>query len=51
MHPIILAKKGLMGGVLRMVKWGLKFAFFHHAALCRAHTSCVSHFGPQYYTS
>ena len=28
-HPIVLAKKGVMGGVLSMVKWGFKFAFFH----------------------
>ena len=53
MHPIVLAKKGVMGvnGVLRMVKWGFKFAFFHQAGLCRAQTSRVSHFWPQYYTS
>ena len=50
-HPIVLAKKGVMGGVLRMVKWGFKFAFFHQAGLCRAQTSRVSHFWPQYYTS
>ena len=49
--PIVLAKKGVMAGVLRMVKWGFKFAFFHQAGLCRAQTSRVSHFWPQYYTS
>ena len=51
MPPIALAKKEVMGGVLRMVKWGFKFAFFHQAGLCRAQTSRVSHFWPQYYTS
>ena len=51
MHPIVLAKKGVMGDVLRMVKWGFKFAFFNQGGLCRAQTSCVSHFWPQYYTS
>ena len=29
MPPIVLAKKEVMGGVLRMVKWGLNFTFFH----------------------
>ena len=51
MHPIVLVKEGVMGGVLRMVKWGFKFAFFHQACLCRAQTSRVSHFWPQHYTS
>ena len=51
MHPIVLAKKGVMGGVLRMVKWAFKFAFSHQAGLCRAQTSRVRHFWPQYYTS
>ena len=49
--PIALAKKGVMGGVLRMVKWQFKFAFFHQPGLCRAQISRVSHFWPQYYTS
>ena len=51
MPPIVLAKKGVMGGVLRMVKRGFKFTFFHQAGLRRARTSRVSHFWPQYYTS
>ena len=46
MPPIVLAKKGVMGGVLRMVKWGFKFTLFHQAGLCRAQTSRVSHFRP-----
>ena len=39
MPPIVLAEKGVMGGVLRMVKWGFKFTFFHLAGLCRAQTN------------
>ena len=46
MPPIALAKKGVMGGVLRMVKWGFKFTFSHQAGLFRAQTSRVSHFWP-----
>ena len=49
MHPIVLAKKGVMGGVLHMVKWGC-ICIFDQAGLCIAQTSCVSHFKPQYYT-
>ena len=36
MPPIGLAKTGVMGGVLRMVKWGFKFAFLHQVGLSRA---------------
>ena len=50
-HPIVLAKKGVMGGVLCMVKWGFKIAFFHQAGLYRAQTSRVSHLWPHYYAS
>ena len=50
MPPIVLAKKGVLGGALHMVKYGCKFAFLHKAGLCKAQTSCVSHFRPEYYT-
>ena len=33
-----------------MLKQGCKFAFLHQAGLCRAQTSCVSLFRPQYDT-
>ena len=46
--PILLAKKGVMGGVLHMLKQGCKFAFLHQAGLCRAQTGCVRYFRPQY---
>ena len=48
MPPIVLAKKGVIGCFFYVVKWGCKFAF--QAELCKAHTSCVNHFRPQYYT-
>ena len=50
MPPIVLAKKGVIVGFLHVLKWGSKFAFLYWSGLCRAHTSCVSHFRPQYYT-
>ena len=50
MPTTVLAQKGVMGGVLHMLKYGCQFAFLHQAWLCRAHTSCVNHFRPQYYT-
>ena len=38
MPPIVLAKKGVMGGVLHMLKYGCKFVFLNQAGLCRAQT-------------
>ena len=48
--PIVLAKKGVIGGFLHVLEPGCKFAFLHQAGLCTAQTRCVSHFRPQCYT-
>ena len=50
MPPIVVVKKGVIGGFLHLLTWGCKFAFLHEDWLCRAQTSCASHFRPQYYT-
>ena len=51
MPPIVLTKKGVIGGVLHVLKYGCKVAFLHQAGLCKAQTNGVRHFRPQYYTS
>ena len=50
MLPIVFAKKGVIGGFLHVLEWGWKFAHLHWAGPCTAHTICVRHFRPQYYT-
>ena len=49
MPPIVLAKTGVIGGFFACCTIGVHFAFLHLVGLCRAQTSSVSHFRPQYY--